>query len=67
VNEKSVVRLSEREVATEMKSRIAGYWRCVRPEFGAQVGRELDGRRGGAHRGRQDLTNRTLPLAASAM
>jgi hypothetical protein len=35
-----------------MQSHIAGYWRCVHPEFGAQVGKELYGRRGGTHPGR---------------
>jgi hypothetical protein len=42
--------------------------RCVHPELGAQVGKGLDGGEAACIlAGRQDLTNRTLPLAASAM
>jgi hypothetical protein len=35
VSASGLVPYSPGEVATEMKSRIAGYWRCVHPEFGA--------------------------------
>ncbi len=31
------------EVTTEMKARVVEYWRHVHPEFGAQVGKGLDG------------------------